>query len=141
MRRSEAEVSVSVLLQEAIFSEMARGGKEEAEKLDEDRKVLESTVDPIKWKTELERVSSRLKAPQTLGGKEWREHIEQTHKNEETIQKVFGETKPQLAALAEDVGNALERLTSKEKYINHQFETLRKEYSGVRPLSGGTQSL
>lgn len=117
--------------QEAIFSEVARGEKEENEKLDADRKVLESSVDPIKWKTELERVSSRLKAPQSIGGKEWREHIEQTHRNEETIQKVFSETKGQLQAMADDVSSALERLTSKEKYINHQFDTLRQEFAAV----------
>ena len=40
-------------------------------------------MDPVKWKTELEKVSGRLKIPSHFGGKDWRDHIEQTKKNEE----------------------------------------------------------
>ena len=123
------------ILQEAIFSEAARGPKEgdSTEELHEiDRKVLASTVDPIKWKTELERVSSRLMLPQSFyGAKEWREHIEQTKKTEETIRTVFSETKGQLQAISEDIGNALERIGNKEKYINKQFDHLKNEFGSV----------
>jgi intraflagellar transport protein 57 len=119
-------------LQEAVFSELARGHKAEVEEVDmEERKVIESSVDPIKWKTELERVSAKLKPPQALGAREWREHIEQTKKNEETIQRVFGESRGQLQAMSEDLAAALERLASKENYINSQFDHLKQEFGTV----------
>lgn len=70
--------------------------------------------------------------PQSFyGAKEWREHIEQTKKNEETIRNEFTETKGQLQAISEDVTNALERIGNKEKYINKQFDHLKQEFGTV----------
>jgi len=100
--------------------------------LEEERKVLESSVDPIKWKTELEKVSSRLKIPSHFGGKDWREHIELTKKNEKTISEVFPGTKGQLIAISEDIAASLEIMATKEQYINNQFDHLKHEYRGVR---------
>jgi intraflagellar transport protein 57 len=118
------------LRQEAVFSELDRGN-DDPERLNAERKVLESSVDPVKWKTELERVSSRLKVPPMYGGKEWREHMEQTKKNEEMIQSAFPDTRGQLVAMSEDLKTALERLGTKEKYINSQFDALKSEYGEV----------
>ena len=43
---------------------------------------MEATVDPLEWRTELERVAPRLKIPRNFSGKEWRAHLEQTQKHE-----------------------------------------------------------
>ena len=52
--------------------------------------MLEATVDPIAWRTELERVAPRLKIAHTMSGKEWRAHLEQTQKHEKVRASCWG---------------------------------------------------
>ena len=60
--------------------------------------ILQALVDPIEWKTELERVGPKLKAKQ-LTTNEWRSHVDQTVTSKDHIQKVLSDTQGDLQAM------------------------------------------
>lgn len=93
--------------------------------------ILHADVDPVAWKTELERVGPRLKAQQQLSSNEWRAHVDQTCGSREKIDKVLAETQGDLKGLNKDVGDELSKLSTKEKYINHQFMSISADYREV----------
>jgi estrogen-related receptor beta like 1 len=94
--------------------------------------IIESRVDPIEWKTELERVGPRLRTNMNNVGKEWRSHIEQTKKHEETIKREIPTTEGSLQQVSNSLGGAVEKIKTKEKYANTQFSHLAAEYQKVK---------
>eukprot|EP00638_Chattonella_subsalsa_P005158 CAMPEP_0117753962 /NCGR_PEP_ID=MMETSP0947-20121206/12551_1 /TAXON_ID=44440 /ORGANISM="Chattonella subsalsa, Strain CCMP2191" /LENGTH=418 /DNA_ID=CAMNT_0005572971 /DNA_START=148 /DNA_END=1404 /DNA_ORIENTATION=+ len=97
------------------------------------QRILESNVDPTEWKTELERVTPKLKMPSvTAAGREWRTHIEQTKQHEGRIQQFMPDTKAQLQVIQAEVAEALEKMRSKERYINTHNAHLQGEYKEMR---------
>jgi hypothetical protein len=56
-------------------------------------------VDPIIWKTELERVGPKLKAKQRLPTNEWRSHVDLTVTSKGHIEKVLSDTQGDLRGL------------------------------------------
>lgn len=92
------------------------------------QQVLESTVDPAKWKLELERVGPRLKFRAQPASKEWRTHIEQSGKHEEHISKIFPETKTALGKIGKELRAAVDRISAKERHINKEFDHLGGEF-------------
>jgi len=94
--------------------------------------MIAGQVDQVEWQAELERVGPRLKLGAGAGGKEWRAHIQQTRKHEQTIQVVLPEAKGQLEAMGTQVKDAVDKVRSKEKYINAQFEQVKHEYAQQR---------
>lgn len=92
------------------------------------QQVLESTVDPAEWKLELERVGPRLKFRAQPLSKEWRTHIEQSGKHEEQITKIFPETKTALGKVGKELRAAVDRISSKERSINKDFDHLGGEF-------------
>ncbi len=61
--------------------------------------ILQAAVDPIEWKTELERVGPKLRASLQLSTNEWRSHVDQTVTSKEHIEKVLGETQGDLQTM------------------------------------------
>ena len=61
--------------------------------------LLKALVDPVAWKTELERVGPKLKAQQQLSTNEWRAHVDQTVANNQHIEKVLEETQSDLQTM------------------------------------------
>ncbi len=61
--------------------------------------ILHAQVDPIEWKTELERVGPKLKAQQQLTSNEWRAHVDATVDNKSKIEQVLSETQGDLTAI------------------------------------------
>lgn len=94
--------------------------------------IIESKVDPIEWKTELERVGPRLRTSKNAGGKEWRTHIDQTTKHEGTIRKELPETEASLQMINKELADAVEKMQSKEKYVNSQFANLKNEFQSIK---------
>jgi intraflagellar transport protein 57 len=86
--------------------------------------VLEGGVDPIEWKTEVERVAPRLRVSANLGANEWRAHVDQTVSSKGSIDKILGETQSNLHIVNKTVGEEIQRAQTKEKYMNHQFNHL-----------------
>lgn len=61
--------------------------------------ILQAVVDPVEWKTELERVGPRLRASQNQNTNEWRSHVDQTLTNKTQIEKILTETQSDLQML------------------------------------------
>jgi len=91
----------------------------EGSKLDN---ILESNVDSHAWKMELERVLPTLRVTLKLDGKDWRTHIDQMHSNQGAIDKYLAETSAHLTKLSEDINRTLEKISSREKYVNQSLE-------------------
>ena len=112
-----------------MISEKTYTTKDEED--EEDREKMESEIDPLIWKTELERVRPRLKIHATANAKEWRAHIEQSKKHGDIISKTLPDAKRSLARIAEGVKDSLERVTSRERYLNNTFDSMVQEYKKV----------
>jgi len=99
------------------------------EKDQEDWQMLESSIDPREWALELERVTPQLRGIRvTTDTNEWREHVENTKKYGEVLTEALPEASGQLAALGADLANILQRVRTKESYINSQFDTRNDNY-------------
>jgi len=93
---------------------------------------LESKVDAAEWKLELERVGPQLRVTVVADNKDWRSHLEQTHHHQSTIESSLPESRAQLEKVEGEVNGALEKINTREKFINAQFEHLTREYRAVR---------
>jgi estrogen-related receptor beta like 1 len=89
-------------------------------------------VDPIHWKTELERVGPKLRAKQALPSNEWRAHVDMTVLNKGRIEAVLDETQADLTGLNREVSEELSKMRNKERYMNNQFAALCHEYKEVK---------
>jgi intraflagellar transport protein 57 len=129
----EDEAEAADEAEEAVFDGggAGSGGKNGDESFSgqaEAHKIIENTIDPLVWKTELERVGPRLKATSGALGKEWRAHIEQTKEHEKTIQAVLPSAQQHMKSIAEQIKEAVEKMRGKEQSINNQLEHIRAEY-------------
>merc|ERR1712025_819891 len=93
--------------------------------------LIEAEVDVVKWKTELERVRPKLKVKLVTHDREWRSHLNQAKYHEKAIGKYQPGSMHQLEAIKTDIGDSLERVLQKERYINQTFEKMRNEYREI----------
>lgn len=61
--------------------------------------ILQAQVDPVEWKTELERVGPKLRANQQISTNEWRAHVDQTVTSKAQIERVLTDTHGDLQAI------------------------------------------
>ncbi|XP_006804654.1 intraflagellar transport protein 57 homolog [Neolamprologus brichardi] len=104
----------------------------EAETSSKPDEILESTVDATEWNLEVERVLPQLKVTIRTDNKDWRVHVDQMHQHRDGIQSSLKEAKSHLDKLQEDIGKTLEKVSSREKYINNQLEHLIQEYRSAQ---------
>ncbi|KAL7387048.1 hypothetical protein ABVT39_017519 [Epinephelus coioides] len=104
----------------------------EAEPSSKPDEILESTVDAAEWNLEVERVLPQLKVTIRTDNKDWRIHVDQMHQHRDGIKSSLKETKSYLDKLQEDIGKTLEKVSSREKYINNQLEHLIQEYRSAQ---------
>ncbi|CAD5111160.1 DgyrCDS496 [Dimorphilus gyrociliatus] len=90
--------------------------------------IMESTTDANEWKLEVERVLPQLKVTIRTDNKDWRVHMDQMTTNSQGIEKCMSETKLQLDKLHDEITKTLEKIGSREKYINNQLEHLLVEF-------------
>ena len=98
----------------------------------ENHQIIDSNVDPIEWKTELERVGPRLRTNTGAVGKEWRSHIDQTRRHEVLIRNELPATEGTLKQINTQLGADVDKMRTKEKYVNSQFSQLASEYQEVK---------
>ncbi|KAJ3129078.1 Intraflagellar transport protein 57 [Nowakowskiella sp. JEL0407] len=89
---------------------------------------IKSTVDPATWKLEVERVTPLLKVQIPNDNKDWRIHLEQMQYYRKTITSALGETKTNLSKIQADIEKTLEKISSREKYVNTQFDTQTEDH-------------
>ncbi|KAJ3372957.1 Intraflagellar transport protein 57 [Allomyces arbusculus] len=94
-------------------------------------------VDAAVWQAELDRVTPLLKVQLTADHKDWRMHLAHLQQYQGAIAAVAGPTRDQLAKLNKEIEQTLDKIESREKYINAQFETLVEEHRGVQQALSG----
>ncbi|ETW08581.1 hypothetical protein H310_01130 [Aphanomyces invadans] len=127
----EAEDEVPIEEEEEMYT--TRGKVEDNDLEESTKQIILTTVDPLLWKTELERVGPKLKAKMKEDeGKEWHTHIEQTKKHSVTITENLAGTTTQLKAITSQLSEVIQRMAEKEKHINNEFDNLRQEYHQIK---------
>lgn len=61
--------------------------------------MIHAQIDPIAWKTELERVAPKLRAQQMPSTNEWRAHVDQTVTTKAQIEKLMGDSANELFSM------------------------------------------
>ena len=118
--------------EDVLFQEAAGQEVEETSMDNSAHQILHAEVDPVAWKTELERVGPKLRAGASLPTNEWRSHVDQTSASRAKIDAVLTDTSSDLKNLNKDVSDELNKLMTKEKYLNHQFAALSADYREVK---------
>ncbi|KAJ9585301.1 hypothetical protein L9F63_002886 [Diploptera punctata] len=90
--------------------------------------ILKSTTDAESWKLELERVLPQLKVTINTDARDWRAHLDQMQKHRSGIDEALTTTKGQLNKLQNDISLVLEKIGSREKFLNNQLESLLVQY-------------
>eukprot|EP00193_Tetraselmis_chui_P021078 CAMPEP_0177795464 /NCGR_PEP_ID=MMETSP0491_2-20121128/26246_1 /TAXON_ID=63592 /ORGANISM="Tetraselmis chuii, Strain PLY429" /LENGTH=454 /DNA_ID=CAMNT_0019318295 /DNA_START=70 /DNA_END=1433 /DNA_ORIENTATION=+ len=111
----------------------------EATEQDESVAVIEARVDPAEWKLELERVGPKLKITLAADTKDWRSHLEQAHSHKKEIEQLLPESKVHLDKVNAEVTAELEKVGTRERFLNNQFDALIMEYRLVRERLGEVQ--
>ncbi|KAI8923781.1 intra-flagellar transport protein 57 [Entophlyctis helioformis] len=136
----EAEVDVDAEVTADSIEDETHEAEEEDEmymdtiqstKKTEDVKVaapIKPKVDPNEWRLEVERVTPMLKVQIPNDNKDWRIHLEQINHHEKTINSSMAETQTQLTKLHSEIEKTLEKIASREKYINTHFEPQIEQY-------------
>ncbi|KAM4683025.1 intraflagellar transport protein 57 homolog isoform 1-T1 [Amazona ochrocephala] len=96
--------------------------------------ILQSTTDAVEWNLELERVLPQLKVTVRTDNKDWRIHVDQMHQHKDGIESSLKETRGYLDKLHNEISRTLEKINSREKYINNQLEHLVQEYRSAQAL-------
>ncbi|KAJ8898051.1 hypothetical protein PR048_003411 [Dryococelus australis] len=97
----------------------------EAQKPDE---IMISTTDSENWKLELERVLPQLKVTVKTDSRDWRTRLEQMQQHRAGIEESLVTTQSQLDKLHTDIVQTLEKVGSREKYLNSRLETYLGQY-------------
>ncbi|GIL87660.1 hypothetical protein Vretimale_14667, partial [Volvox reticuliferus] len=123
--------------EEGVYVDPGRGdlggaGSGASKAMDAEKAVLVSKVDPTLWKIELERVAPKLRITIAADSKDWRSHLDEAHQHQEVINKAWPDSKVSLERLRADLNGTLEKLQTREKFLNEQFEGLMQQYRAAR---------
>ncbi|XP_078590345.1 intraflagellar transport protein 57 homolog [Branchiostoma floridae x Branchiostoma japonicum] len=94
--------------------------------------IMESTTDAAEWKLEVERVLPSLKVHIKADNKDWRAHFEQMLQHRDGIEHSLTETRGHLDKLHQEITRTLEKIGSREKYINNQLESFLQEFRAMQ---------
>ncbi|XP_061549927.1 intraflagellar transport protein 57 homolog isoform X2 [Phycodurus eques] len=94
--------------------------------------IQRATVDAAAWNLEVERVLPLLKVTIRTDNKDWRVHVDQMHRHQDGIKSSLREAKGFLDKLQEDISRTLEKVSSREKYVNKQLEAVIGEHRAAR---------
>lgn len=89
---------------------------------------VSSTVDEKTWKLELERVLPQLKVTIRNDNRDWRGHLEQMKIYQQNIDNTLSVAKNQMEKLRKDVTLVLEKVQSRERYLNKELELILNEF-------------
>uniref|UniRef100_A0A674HR09 Intraflagellar transport protein 57 homolog n=1 Tax=Taeniopygia guttata TaxID=59729 RepID=A0A674HR09_TAEGU len=122
----EDYIDLNVLKAQTYRSNMNNTAKQE--------EILQSTTDAAEWNLEVERVLPQLKVTVRTDNKDWRIHVDQMHQHKDGIDSSLKETRGYLDKLHNEISRTLEKINSREKYINNQLEHLVQEYRSAQAL-------
>nr|XP_050854040.1 intraflagellar transport protein 57 homolog isoform X1 [Vespula vulgaris] len=90
--------------------------------------ILESKTNREEWQLELERVLPQLKVTVKTDSRDWRLHIDQMKQLRSDITTNLSGTKGQLDKLYLEITNVLDKIKTREIYLNRQLEPILNEY-------------
>lgn len=128
--------------EEILYTQMVQQNSEKKKRENARRSVLKTNTDEIKWKAELERVSARLSKLSRFvePAVEWRTHLVQAKENNDTIRTTFPHTSASLRSVEKSIQLTLERIVSKEKYINGHFDNMQYKFQELKQKYEDTKS-
>lgn len=94
--------------------------------------ILESTTTSEDWQLELERVLPQLKVTIKTDSRDWRSHLQQMHIQHEGIQDSLSSAKTRLDKLYSDITQTMDKIKSREKFLNNQLDPTLVEYRSVQ---------
>nr|CAB3255401.1 intraflagellar transport protein 57 homolog [Phallusia mammillata] len=94
--------------------------------------IMVSSTNADEWKLEVERVAPSLKVTIRTDNKDWRTHVDQMHQHKKGIESSLVDAKTHLDKLHSEIRRTLEKISSREKYINSQLEHHVQEYRGAQ---------
>ncbi|KAI9207305.1 intra-flagellar transport protein 57 [Polychytrium aggregatum] len=118
--------------EEVFVDSYTPGPKADESKQTPQAAATKPKIDPAEWRIEVERVSPFLKVQITNDNKDWRIHLEQMQHHKVTIHSSLSETKTHLTKLHAEIEKTLEKIVSREKYINTQFEGQTEEFRSLQ---------
>lgn len=74
----------------------------------------------------------QLKVTIKTDARDWRAHLDQMQKHRSGIEEALVTTKGQLDKLQSDISHTLEKISSREKYLNSQLEPLLFQYRALQ---------
>eukprot|EP00117_Sycon_ciliatum_P004449 scpid40967/ scgid8819/ Intraflagellar transport protein 57 homolog len=104
------------------------------------KEALVSHADATEWKLEVERVLPSLKIHIRADEKDWRVHTQRIDKHTHEINEQLADTRQQLSKLHDDISKALEKMGSREKYVNTQLSSQLAEFRKLNDTSTETGS-
>jgi estrogen-related receptor beta like 1 len=94
--------------------------------------IIQPKYDPSEWKLEVERVTPLLRVQIANDNKDWRIHLDQITRHHSSIIKLTKSAQENLLVLHKEIDGTLEKIASREKYINQQFETQTQEFRAMQ---------
>lgn len=92
--------------------------------------VLESNADVEAWRAEVERVIPRLKlAMNKADSRDWRSRLDLLLKYSGSISSTMNASQALLQKMSTDIEKSMERVETREKYLNTQLSGLLGQYS------------
>ncbi|TPX45811.1 hypothetical protein SeMB42_g03771 [Synchytrium endobioticum] len=91
-----------------------------------------SNVDSAQWRLEVERVTPMLKVHIANDNKDWRVHLAHMEQYRQNVGGYMNDSSTLLTKIQAEVDQTLEKISSREKYINGQFEPQASDYRTLR---------
>ncbi|KAH9280163.1 Intraflagellar transport protein 57 -like protein [Echinococcus granulosus] len=91
-----------------------------------------ASVERGDWQMEVERVLPQLRLATYAEARDWRSRLDQIDHHSRSINVCFTESRGHLKTLQEDLSRGLDKISSREKYINSQIDRVLTEYRCVQ---------
>jgi len=90
--------------------------------------IIESQVDPEKWKLELETVAGQLKLSAMDNMKDWRGHVDYISTMLKKLDQHYPDVKQSLKNVNEDIQKAVEKIQKREQHFSQHFQDQIEKY-------------
>ncbi|CAH0560872.1 unnamed protein product [Brassicogethes aeneus] len=132
----ESEINLDRVEEEMIAAYSDDSDEENIFRLDDLRPAkreikaneLKSNIDEESWRIEVEKVLPQLKVTIRNDNRDWRAHFDQMKNLRNNIESSLLPTKTHLEKLHKEIGSTLEKVGSREKYLNRELEGILDEY-------------
>ena len=102
-------------------------------------RMMVTNTNAEEWRLEVERVTPQLKMTIKTDGRDWRSHLEQMHQHRDGIDECLQLTRTELDKLQAEIAKSLEKISSRERYINSQLQEPLTMYKQMSHLLAQTK--